>query len=374
MATLVSDSLAKKNNDKASENSTAHVIGGHGTNSYSNNSSYQRLSANIVTKKIEDAVMKNLDVETLSSTSNIFRVADFGCGVGSNTINSMQDLLQIVKKKYKSQCPTSSQMPEFQVIFNDQFTNDFNTLFTYLPQDKQYLVASVPGSFHNQVLPKSSLHLAHCSYSLHWLSRLPKELRDERSPAWNKGKIHYTSAPPEVLMAYATQFAEDLDDFLSARGREMVSGGMIMIVGSSIPDGMPYSQVVNGIMYDCMGSILMDMVKTGSISEADVDAFNLPIYACPPGEFIEGVERNGLFSIEVIELMNPAPWLKGPIDIPVFVKHVRAAMEGMFSNHFPSKAIDELFDHLVLKLSDISQQLESCYRDGLQLFAILKRK
>ncbi|XVF03024.1 hypothetical protein REPUB_Repub04eG0224800 [Reevesia pubescens] len=376
MATLVSDSnsLTKKSSDEAAVYSPTQVIGGHGTNSYSTNSSYQRLAANIVTKKIEDAIMMKLDVETLSSTSNRIRLADFGCGVGSNTINAMQDLLEIVKKKYMSQCPTSNQIPEFQVIFNDQFTNDFNTLFASLPQEEQYFVAGVPGSFHNQVLPKSSLHLAHCSYSLHWLSKLPKELQDKNSAAWNKGKIHYTSAPQEVLIAYATQFAEDLDNFLNARALEIVSGGMMVIIGSSIPDGMPHSQVVNGLMYNCMASILMNMAKTGSISEAEVDKFNLPIYACPPGEFTNVVERNGLFNVEVIELMNPAPWLKGSIDIPVFVKHVRAAMEGMFSKHFSTHTIDELFNQLVLKLSEISQQMESCYRDGLQLLAILKRK
>ncbi|XWS69496.1 hypothetical protein CRYUN_Cryun04dG0184000 [Craigia yunnanensis] len=373
MTTLVSNSLTKENSDKAVVNSPTQVIGGHGTNSYSNNSSYQRLAANIVTKKIEDAIMMKLDVESFCSTSNIIRIADFGCGVGSNTLTAMQDLLEIVRKKYMSQCPPS-QMPEFQLVFNDQFANDFNTLFTSLPQEKEYFVAGMPGSFHKQVLPSSTLHLAHCSYSLHWLSRLPKELRDEHSPAWNKGRIHYTSAPKEVLNAYATQFAEDLDNFLNARAQEIVSGGMVVIVGSSIPDGMPYSQVVNGLMYNCMGSILMDMVKTGSISEAEVDAFNLPIYACPPGEFSEGVERNGLFTVEVIELMNPAPWLKGPIDIPVFVKHVRAAMGGMFNKHFSCETIDELFNQLDLKLSEISQQMESCYRDGLQLFVILKRK
>ncbi|KAK6266565.1 hypothetical protein QUC31_017402 [Theobroma cacao] len=46
------------------------------------------------------------------------------------------------------------------------------------------MVVGVLGSFHDQVLPKSSLHLAHCSYSLHWLSKLPKELQDKHCPTW----------------------------------------------------------------------------------------------------------------------------------------------------------------------------------------------
>ncbi|XVF43429.1 hypothetical protein PTKIN_Ptkin02bG0039500 [Pterospermum kingtungense] len=232
-------------------NSATPVIGGRGqsrgTDGNSKNSN-QRLAADIVRECIEDAIMKKLDVESFFSTSNIICLADFRCGVGPNTLNQMQDLLQLVKNKYMSQCP-ASQMPEFQ-------------------------------------LPVARI-----------------------------------------------QFAEDLDNFLNARAREIVSGGMMVIVGSSIPDRMPHSQI-------------------GSISEAEVDSFNLPVCACPPGEFI-GVERNGLFTVEMIELMNPAPWIKSPIDIPGLVKHVRDAMERIINKHFSGEATDELFNQLLIKVSEI---------------------
>ncbi|OMO98983.1 SAM dependent carboxyl methyltransferase [Corchorus capsularis] len=154
----------------------------------------------------------------------------------------------------------------------------------------------------------------------------------------------------------------------------VVSNSVAKRSGDEIPTAVNSSKPTPVIGGHGSNSYSNNSSYQGTVNEAEIDAFNLPIYACPPGEFIKGVEENGFFNVEVIELMNPAPWLKGPIDIPVFVKHVRAAMEGMFRSHFSSEAIDELFEQLVVKLSEISDQMESCYRDGLQLLAILKRK
>lgn len=223
----------------------------------------QRLAADAVKEKIVDAITRNLNVCELSSASNIIRLADLGCAVGSNTINAMQDLLEVIKNKYHSQCP-SSKLPEFQVFFNDKTSNDFNTLFTSLPQQREYYSAGVPGSFHHRLFPQSSIHFAHCSYALHWLSKVPEELLDENSPAWNKGRIHYTNAAEEVVNAYASQFAKDMENFLNARAEEIVSGGMMVIIMPGIPYGMPYSHLTNGVMYDLMATIFMELANEAS--------------------------------------------------------------------------------------------------------------
>lgn len=332
----------------------------------------QRLAANVAKVKIEEAIMTKLDVVTLATVSHTIRLADFGCAVGPNTFIAMQDLLELAKKKFLSQCPTD-RLPPFQVLFNDQPTNDFNTLFTSLPSQRDYFAAGIPGSFHCRVLPEKYVHVAHSSYALHWLSKTPQGLTDEDGPAYNKGHIHYAGAPEPVRIAYANRFATDLEHFLDARAKELVPGGMLVVISPSIPDDMPYSQVANGMMYVQMHSILEEMVMEGLVSQEEVDLFNLPIYACPPGEFSAVVQRNGCFSIEVIGLTDPAPWLKGAINMPVFVKHVRAAMEGMFNSHFPHEITDQMFTRLVPKLEEIGDQMQKCYRDGLQLFAVLQR-
>ncbi|XP_057996892.1 loganic acid O-methyltransferase [Hevea brasiliensis] len=353
------------------------AIGGLGANSYFKNSVYQRRAANVTKDIIDEVITKKLDVKSLSSASNrTICLADFGCAVGPNTFTSLQSLIDIVKKKYLSQFPNEP-MPEFQVFFNDQPSNDFNTLFRSLPPDREYFSSGVPGSFHGRVFPKSSLHVVQSNYALHWLSKVPESLVDKNSPAWNKGKIHYAGASDEVLKAYRERWAEDLNNFLNTRAEEIVPGGMLIVIMPSIPDGMPYSELANGILYSSFESTLLDMSKRGIISEDQVDAFNLPIYAAPPGEFAAVVEKNGCFDIEAIGLTNPAPWLTDDVhvDMKEYVRHIRAPMEGMFTKHFPNEIVDEMFEQLLVnKLPKVFDKMERAYKDKIQSYYVLQRK
>ena len=63
----------------------------------------------------------------------------------------------------------------------------------------------------------------HSSFALNWPSKVPKEVMDEGSPAWTKGRIFYTNAPKEVVDEYATQFAKDMESFLFPREHKSLS-------------------------------------------------------------------------------------------------------------------------------------------------------
>ncbi|KAK8522762.1 hypothetical protein V6N13_115716 [Hibiscus sabdariffa] len=352
-----------------------HVNSGDGAFSYTRNSYYQKLGADAVKGRIKGVITMKLDVEKLSSRSNIIRMADFGCAVGPNTFDTMQDILHFIKQKYSLQCPESDKTVEFLVFFNDQRSNDFNTLFTSLPRDTPYFAAGVPGSFHRRCFPESSIHFAHCSYALHWLSGVPEELLDRNSSAWNKGRIHYTNAPDEVVRAYAARFAKDMSDFLSARATEIVHGGMMVLIVPGIPNGMSYSQLATSAMYKHMASSFLDMAREGLVSEEEVDSFNLPIYTPSPEEMEAAVEKNGQFGIEILELTsNPDALADGRVDMEAWVSHVRAANEGMFVKHFGDDVIDEMFDRVTKKLFMFSEQVNSAYKDLTQLLVVLIRK
>ena len=174
---------------------------------------------------------------------------------------NVQTLVDAVKLKYQTQCPKSNTRPNFQVFFNDLVENDFNTLFKSLPTERDYFAAAAPGSFHSQIFPEASLHLAYTSHSLHWLSKLPAELGYETSPAWNKGRVHYTSAPEDVVRAYKSRFDEEMRMFLDARAKELVVGGMLVIIMSGAPIDLPFSSTANGMMFEFMASSLMEMVQ-----------------------------------------------------------------------------------------------------------------
>lgn len=231
----------------------------------------QRLATNMLSEKLDAAITEIFDIASLSSPSYAIRLTDLGCATGPNTIVAMQNIVQIMQRKFKSQCPNSRTLPEFHVFFNDKISNDFNTLFTTLPSDKPYFAAAVPGSFHTRLFPNASLHFVYSSIALHWLSEVPEKVMERDSAAWNKGRVHYTSAPEEVVEAYAEQFAEDMEEFLRTRAEEVVSGGMVVIIMPGIPQGMPHRRVPSGLMYDLMASSLMDMVN-------EVSTLKCPFY------------------------------------------------------------------------------------------------
>ena len=212
---------------------------------------------------MREAIAENLDIEKLSPSTTI-RVADLGCSVGPNTFFAVQNILEAIQLKYcqKSQGLLNSQIPEFQVFFNDHSSNDFNTLFLSLPPaDRRYHAAGVPGSFYSRLFPTHSLHIVHVSCAIHWLSGVPKEVVDRTSPAWNKGRIHYSRASDEVVEAYSAQWAEDMALFLQARAQEIADGGLMILIFPARPDETPHSQVSSNVSLNVLEACLIDMAK-----------------------------------------------------------------------------------------------------------------
>ncbi|KAL4637967.1 hypothetical protein ACB092_03G117000 [Castanea dentata] len=275
---------------------------GDGINSYTKNSYFQRAATNVVKAKIDDVIAEKLDVKKNSSTSeSTFRLADLGCSVGPNTFITMQNIIDVVQQKYQSQ-GLDSHMPEFQVFFNDHASNDFNTLFASLP-------------------PRS-----------YFATGLPEELLNKNSAAWNKGRVHYASAPDEVAQAYTDQFAKDITTFLDCRAKELVIGGLMVLIMPGIPNGIHRSSAPTGMIFDFLGLCLMDMAKE----------------VASPKEMTQQVETNGCFNIERMEVTQPGTRVNG-FSGQALIKHLRAGME------------------------ESSNLLESKYNEGTQLFMVLKR-
>nr|DAD35801.1 TPA_asm: hypothetical protein HUJ06_006441 [Nelumbo nucifera] len=358
--------------EKINISAEAHpMTGGDGLYSYTKNSDYQRSVIHASREMICEEISKKLDIKPISSTSYPFRIADLGCSVGPNTFFAVQNIIAAVENKLQIEGLSSSGIPEFHVFFNDHVSNDFNTLFASLPAGRLYFTAGVPGSFYGRLFPAASLDFVHSSYALQWLSMVPKEVTDKNSPAYNKGKIYYASASEEVIQAYSTQFSKDIGTFLSARAKEIVCGGMMVLIMPAIPNGTPVSESTGGILYDLLGSCFMDMAKMGLTDEAKVDSFNLPMYLVSPREIEDLVERNGYFSIERLEQITN---LTTP-DVQTGTMHLRAAMQGIIGKHFGSEIIDQLFDRFSEKLADQSSYIFNARHERVtQLLVVLKRK
>ncbi|KAM3327768.1 loganic acid O-methyltransferase [Capsicum galapagoense] len=341
--------------------------GGDGPYSFSKNSQLQREVLDGAKGMVRDAIIQKFDIKIMLSSSNTIRIADFGCSVGPNTFIAMQHVAQALKDKYLYQVKYSTNnIPEFQIFFNDHVTNDFNTLFRSLPIDRSYYAFGVPGSFHGRLFPSRSMHFAHCSCAIHWLSKCPEELLDEKSPAWNKGLIHYMgTSNVEVLNAYVAQFEKDMAMFFNARAEEIVEGGMMVLV-------TPFESYTR--LFKFFGSSLMDLVNEGKLDESLVDSFNLPMYFPSPEDMTKVVEKNGCFSIERMELTYPKSKLVDEVDAKTLMINLRAVLEGLIINHFGSEIAEETCARTILKSDEISTWMKANYEKSCQLFVALKRK
>ncbi|ESQ47269.1 hypothetical protein EUTSA_v10028268mg [Eutrema salsugineum] len=188
-------------------------------------------------EEIRQCILQKLDLQ-LNSDLGTFRIADFGCSIGPNTFLAVQTIIDSVKVKQSKDNKEVSLMPlEFQVFFNDQPNNDFNTLFrTQLRSSThEYFSTGVPGSFYGRVLPRNSIHIGHTSYTIHWLPKVPEQCNN---------------LVEEVTKAYKVQFTEDMKDFLEARAEEIVQGGLMIVLGQCLSDDVPMSETWQGIVVD----------------------------------------------------------------------------------------------------------------------------
>uniref|UniRef100_A0A7N0UAT4 S-adenosylmethionine-dependent methyltransferase At5g38100 n=1 Tax=Kalanchoe fedtschenkoi TaxID=63787 RepID=A0A7N0UAT4_KALFE len=344
--------------------------GGDGPHSYAENSAYQRGYFEAAKEVLKEEIVAKLDVK---QTSSAFRITDLGCSTGPNTYLAAETIVEAVEQRFKSQ-GLHSPTPEIEVLFNDTTLNDFNTLLRCLPPERRYYATAAPGSFYSRLFPKASIHIVYSACTICWLSRIPKEVTDETSPAWNKGSIHYDNgARKKVFEAYEAQFAKDMEVFLQKRAEEIVNGGLMALLVAAAPDIMSDSVTTLATEFQVLGSCLVDMAKQGIISEEKVDTFNLPLYYTRPKELKELILRNGSFSIERMEILNNK---KEHVTMPNVERRtlfLRACFEGLFGQHFGYNIVDELFDRYAKKVVVSSFYLKPENQKTLMLFVLLKR-
>ncbi|XP_061989021.1 loganic acid O-methyltransferase-like [Rosa rugosa] len=336
--------------------------GGDGQYSYGKNSNRQRKAADNVKAMLVEAILENLQIGNLCSTtkSNSFCIADFGCSVGPNTFIAVNNIIETVTQKFEIE-GQSSLLPEFHVYFNDHVSNDFNILLSNLPQNQQYYAAGVPGSFHGKLFPKASLNFAYSAYSVLWLSKAPQTC--------NKGRIYYSHSPKEVSEAYSFQFANDFKSFLDARAQEVVPGGLMVLLISGRPDGTLPQQYSLGPLYDPVESCLLDMVDEGLLSVDKIDSFNMLTYSPSMEEVRMVLLENGCFEIARLEEQPP---MSVPLNT---TQELRAGMESIITKHFGCDIVEPLFDRYSKKIAAQSRPPLTA-KDGLAvgLFILLKRR
>ncbi|KAL0462410.1 UNVERIFIED_CONTAM: Loganic acid O-methyltransferase [Sesamum latifolium] len=383
----------------------------------------QRGIVDIAKPIIEEEIPKKLDIHQLCANGlmNSFCSADFGCSTGHNSFLAMQMITRSLQQKFQSE-RLVSQTPEFYAFFNDQVKNDFNTLFRSLPPERQYRAVGLPGSFYGRLLPKASLHFAYSSAALQWLSQAPKVVFDPSSAAWNKGRVHYSGARQEVVDAYSSQHAEDIETFLEARAQELVTGGLMALV---LPGAIPTSAENSNTSYTNVPKemALIEIGRReptgagggrgadggrgygeeemgggpkptglgaeepagewwewgvgrgagvgGRLREEEIDSFNFPLYFPFPEE-LKAVRENGSYNIERMEILdNPGRYTLNSAEARALF--YRATFEKVLINHFGCEIIDEVFDRYTQKLEASPAVLSPDNDKTILIFVLLKR-
>ncbi|XP_010528477.1 PREDICTED: probable S-adenosylmethionine-dependent methyltransferase At5g37990 [Tarenaya hassleriana] len=350
------------------------MCGGDGPHSYARNSSYQKAVIDCAKTKIKEVILEKLDLAHMCLDLNTFKIADFGCSVGPNTFDVVQTIVETVKRRYEQQNIREAQKHlEFHVFFNDQSNNDFNTLFKnrFLSVCKPYFIAGVPGSFYDRVLPRNTINIGHTSYTLHWLSKIPKEVCNINSLGRNKHNISCSNLVEEMSKAYKSQFEKDMGDFLGARAEELVSEGFMIMSGMCLPDGVPMVRTWKGVAIDTMRDCLIDMANSRILNKERVESFSLPLYFPHMSELEEVIKQNECFSIEVLERMiHPMEDL--PLTNDFIASTYRAIFHGLIEEFFGDGVVDELFDRFAKRLETHPIDFQTCVKD-IQYFVLLKR-
>ncbi|PPD96510.1 hypothetical protein GOBAR_DD06464 [Gossypium barbadense] len=326
--------------------------------SYANNSFYQKEVLVKVRPIVEEAItdmLKKIGVPTC------MKVVDMGCASGPNTFQAVSHVIDTVHGMCQQQ---ELKLPEFEVLLNDLPGNDFNSVFKSIPDfykqkgdlvQERCFIRGVAGSFYHRLFPSASLHFVHSSNGLHWLSKLPVGLEN------NKGNICMArSSPPNIFKAYANQFQEDFTNFLSSRSREIVRQGCMVLTFMVRRNPNPSHE---HHCLELLAKSLLDLVAQGIVKEADVDSFNLPIYPPCKEEVVDIVEKEGSFETKQLQVFvmdidplsrdekvrNKEFYMKMGNNI---ANTFRAGLEPILCGHFGDAILDELFRKFASHVAD----------------------
>ncbi|KAL4291599.1 hypothetical protein GQ457_14G017980 [Hibiscus cannabinus] len=349
--------------------------------SYANNSVIQNATILKVMPIIEESVS-----DMFSRTApTCVKVADLGCSSGPNAFMAISQVIDTIHGICTQQ---QLKVPEFEVSLNDLPGNDFNYVFKLVPgfierleKEKGDLVqgrcyiGGIAGSFYHRLFPTRSLHFVHSSYALHWLSRVPVGVEN------NKGNICLAgSSPPNVVEAYSQQFRKDFTNFLSMRSKEIIPQGRMVLnfIARKYPN--PFKEDYG---LELVAMSLLDLVAQGVVKEADVDSFNLPVYTPCKEEVARIVESEGSFEIKELQVFEvdinylnrgeqPRNKDLGSNIGKNHANSLRAVFEPMICSHFGDAIVDELF----LRLADNAADLwkKSMHRNKVNIVVSMAKK
>ncbi|KAF4383301.1 hypothetical protein F8388_009332 [Cannabis sativa] len=353
-----------------------HMTGGTGHTSYTNNSSLQKKASDMV----KHITLETVEEVYLKTTPKVLGIADLGCSSGPNTLSIIKDIVETVQ--------TTSRMinmvspPQFQVYLNDLPTNDFNSIFKSLPDFSKQLthhipsifIGAYPGSFYGRLFPNNCLHFVYSSYSLHWLSKVPPGLYDEKGMSINKGSIYICeSSPKGISEAYLKQFKKDLSLFLGSRSEEVIQGGRMVLIFLGREEHDHHLDRGNSFFWQLLSRSFSVLVSKGVVEEEKVDSYDVHFYAPSKDEIEEEVRREGSFELTLLDMFEIEKNSNNYNEMSqgrTIAMTVRAIQESMIAQHFGEDILDTLFE---IYANMIDQEIAKQDIRPITFLAVLKK-
>ncbi len=220
-------------------------------------------------------------------------IADYGSSEGHNSLLPLGAAIAILRERIGPDRAIS-------VVHTDLPENDFSVLFellnsdpnSYLRRDHAVFASGVGRSFYEQVLPTSTVTLAWSSWAVQWLSRAPCPIPDQVQVAFSH------DAPARA--AFSRQAAEDWQQFLTHRERELCPGAKLAVMTMAVDqDGeFGYRPLLNA-----MSAALVDMVESGFLNGEELRRMAIPTVGRSRADFLAPFGAEGRFgSLRLEEL------------------------------------------------------------------------
>jgi hypothetical protein len=283
LKTILSFSLAK---------STA------GMASLYNGNSGQQLAAIWKSLPSIEVAVRELGSEHLAQ--KLMLLADFGASHGHCSKIAMDEIQRSLRD-------VAGYKGRFLAVHNDLPTNDWTQFFEFISSAPGCCSVGCGRTFYEQCLPDESVTVGYSSTSLHWLSRTPCEV-----PTHCYAGL---CGDPDVVLRFEMQVREDYARFLEHRHRELVPGGVLILVllVSAGPEKLNYGGHVSQL-YECAQL---------ELSQDELAHFTLPVYFLTADQYTSSEVLQGRFDLisstdVLVEFPLFEQWKKNAIALEEF--------------------------------------------------------
>ncbi len=323
-----------------------------GAGYYDAHSEYQRR----IVAQGNKAIIEMVDALDLAHVNDACTIADYGCGTGATSVQAIGTAVRRLRERSRG-------LP-LHAIHADLMTNDFNQVFHNIAEGYAreaggpIYISAFAGSFFNQIIPSSTVHLGLCSNAAHWFRIQPEVSLPEG--------MFFTNARGAERQQLDEAAADDWLNFLEARADEIVPNGRMLVQGISRVEKNDGSEHVSAVeLLQLMWDIACGMAGDGLLEKSVLVSYVFPVYCRSEEEavapMLPGAPLEKAFKVvssDTSEVANPY-WEMFQRDgdavsyARAYTEFVRAFAESTLMHHLfgpepgdPRARCDEFFHRL----------------------------